>query len=252
MYRQCAERLAKSFQQNPTDYVAEADIQVGLVELLRAELSPVVASADEIGFKGTSSGSFKRDYWQTIEQKLSENETLNRVHAEVSVRQGERLDVAVFGSELTEPIQWVSGGSKRFSENDIDCVYELKFVKNKTSFPKHSGNPVSELANKRPSVDTMLQRAKSSDPLLDFSENKIRADIHELNRLTNVNERFLLLFSNNNYLYHNPTATESDSYRYGELYHRMGKAAREWIRQEADGDVEILYVHPRARLWVTE
>jgi len=245
MYRQCAERLAKDFQQNPIDYVAEADIQISLVELLRSDLSPAVASADGIELEGASSSSFKRDYWQTVEQKLVNNEEINRVHAEVSVEQGERLDVAVFKPQLKRPIQWVSGGSKRFSEVDLDCIFELKFVKNKTSFPKQSANPISELADDSP-TSCELQR------ILDFSENKIRADIHELNRLTSVGNRFLLLFSNNNYLYHNPTPTESESYRYGELYHRMGQTAREWMEQKADDGVEILYAHPRGRVWLTE
>ena len=243
MYRQLSEALAKDFMRNPIDYVAEADLQTRLVELLRSELSPAVATANGIGLKGTSEDSFKRDYWQTIEQKLADSGKMNRVHAELSVEQGERLDVAVFKSELRHPVEWVAGGSKRFNEEDIDCVYELKFVKNKTSFPKQPGNPISELAENSPS---QMQR------VLDFNENKIRADIQELNRLSDVRGRFLLLFSNNNYLYHDPTQTEKDSYRYGELYHRMGKAAREWLKQEADDGVEILYAHPRGMTWLTD
>ena len=98
----------------------------------------------------------------------------------------------------------------------------------------------------------MLHRDSSGEPLLDFSENKIRGDIHELNRLSEADDRFLLLFSNNNYLYDNPTKAEFDCYKYGELYRRMGKAAREWMKREADEGVDILYTHPRGMTWLTK
>jgi hypothetical protein len=227
MYRAIAEQIAESFQRNPIDFVAEADLQVALVEALRTRVSPVEASTANITLEGGSTGSFKREYWQTAQEQLITTGQLNRVHTEVSVEKGERIDVVVFNSELTEPIEWVFGGSKRFNTADIECAFELKLVKNKTSFPKHSGFPVGELASQNPSVETLLQRSDSNNPILDFDEIKIRADIHELNRLQDVNKRYLLLFSNNNYLYQNPTARESSDYRYGELYHQMGKAARE-------------------------
>jgi len=252
MYREIAQQLASDFQENPINYVAEADLQISLVNRLRAMLKPRAASVERTDLEGTSDDSFKRDYWQTVQQRLTEEGQLGRVHAEVSVQQGERLDVAVFDSELTHPVQWISGGSKRFSENDIDCIYELKFVKNKTSFPKHSGNPVDEVAAEFPTVSQMLYRDEHEQPLLDFSENKIAGDICELNRLNEANDRFLLLFSNNNYLYDNPTKTELDSYKYGELYRRMGKAAEEWMKREANEKVDILYVHPRGESWITD
>lgn len=251
MFRATAEQIADSFRKNPLDFVAEADLQFALVEALRSRLSPVKASATNISLEGGSTESFKREYWQTAQEQLKATGQLNRIHTEVSVEKGERIDVIVFDSELTEPIKWVSGGSKRFNTADIDCAFELKFVKNKTSFPKHSGFPVGELASQNPSVETLLQKSESDDPILDFDENKIRGDIHELNRLQDVNKRYLLLFSNNNYLYQNPTARESSDYRYGDLYHRMGKAAREWMRSEATEEVDILYVHPRGKKWIT-
>ena len=252
MYQGIAEELAENFRENPLDYVAEADLQISLVELLRSRLSPPTSVADGISLEGVGDDSFKREYPQTIERKLTQNGQLNRVHAEVSVKKGERLDAAVFRHELTEDIRWVSGGSKRFSEGDIEAAYELKFVKNKTSFPKHPGNSVDELAEDEPSVEGILQREGSDDPLLDFDENKIRADIRELNELQEVENRFLLIFSNNNYLYHNPTPMEKSSYRYGEVYHKMGRAARRWMKREANDPVGILYVHPRGQTWISE
>jgi hypothetical protein len=245
MYRQIAETLASEFERNPIDYIAEADIQVKLIEQLRSRLSPAVATVDGTGLEGTSDNSFKCDYWQAVAQQLANTGEMDRVHAEVSVEQGERLDVAVFQSRLRNPIQWISNGSKRFSEEDLDCVYEVKFIKNKTSFPKQSGNHVNEL------VQNDLSLAEI-EPILDFDENKLRADITELNRLDSVDRRFLLLFSNNNYLYHNPTSTECESYKYGELYEKMGKAARQWMKDQANDGVEILYTHPRGTTWITD
>lgn len=251
MFRATSEQIADAYQRNPLDFVAETDLQVELVEVLRTRLSPVEASAADITLEGGSTESFKQEYWQTAQEQLMTTERLNRVHTEVSVEKGERIDVVVFHSELTEPIKWVSGGSKRFNTADIESAFELKFVKNKTSFPKHSGYPVDKLGSQNPSAETFLKRADSDDPVLDFDENKIRADIHELDRLQDVNERYLLIFSNNNYPYHNPTIRESTEYQDGDLYHRMGRAAREWMRREATDGVEILYIHPRGINWIT-
>jgi hypothetical protein len=166
MFHATAEKIAESFQKNPLDFVAETDLQVALVEALRERLSPAEASATNITLEGGSTGSFKRDYWRTAQEQLMATGQLDRVHTEVSVQKGERIDVVVFNSELVEPIEWVSGGSKRFSTSDIECAFELKFVKNKTSFPKHSGFPVGDLASKKPSVETLLKRSNSDNPAL--------------------------------------------------------------------------------------
>ena len=129
MYQEIAQQLADDFRENPISYVAEADLQISLINRLRTVLEPGAASVEQTDLEGTSDGSFKRDYWKAVQQRLTEEGQLGRVHAEVSVQQGERLDVAVFDPELAHPTQWVSGGSKRFSADDIDCVFELKFVK---------------------------------------------------------------------------------------------------------------------------
>jgi hypothetical protein len=250
MFRRAATFVARDFRANPVDYVAEADLQFAVVEALRSTLSPATASVRDPRLRGVADG-FKREYPDRVERRLTETGELNRVHAEVSVRQGERLDVAVFRPEITAPVDWVSGGSKRFDEGDLSCVYELKFVKNKTSFPKHTGHPVAELADEAPTVEALLDRVGSDDPVLDLEENKLRPDVEELNRLDGVDERYLLLFSNNNYLYHDPTAREVESNRYGRLYRRMGAAARRWLRDEAGDGTEVLYVHPRGTTWLT-
>lgn len=110
MFRATAEQIADSFRENPLDFVAEADLQFALVEALRSRLSPVKASAINISLEGGSTESFKREYWQTAQEQLKTTGQLNRIHTEVSVEKGERIDVTVFDSELTEPIKWVSGG----------------------------------------------------------------------------------------------------------------------------------------------
>lgn len=250
-YRDVAEQLARVFRQNPLDYVAEADLQATLVQMLRAQLSPEQAIVSS-ELTGGSDTSFKREYWQTAQQRLAETGQLNRVHTEVSVRKGERLDVVVFQDEIAHPIEWVSGGSKRFSSADVDCAIELKFVKNKTSFPKQSGYRVTELADRNLSQEALAERVGTDESILDVDENKLRDDLEELNSLAGIRDRLLLLFSNNNYLYHDPTDTESTEYRYGELYHTMGQAARQWLQTKIVNDVDILYVHPRGSVWLSQ
>ena len=251
-YRKVVETVADDFQENPINYVTERDFQVAMVEKLRAMLSPASATLTTTVLDGTSDTSFKRAYWQQIQRQMSTQGQIDRVHTELSVQKNERLDVAVFQPELSHPIQWVSGGSKRFDERDLEFVCELKFVKNKTSFPTTSGHPVRELAANPSSAPRLCESVSSDTSILDISENGIEKDIKELNRLSDVPTRIMLLVSNNNYLYQNPTPAEKDDYRFGELYHRLGKAARRWMAKTASEGVDILYVHPRGSLWLTD
>jgi len=250
-YADLAEELAVDFESNPVDYVAEADLQATLFGLARDRVNPTKATVQQPTLEGTAEDSFKRDYWKTAQEDLADAGEIHRVHTEVSVRKGERLDIAVFEPILSESIQWVSGGSKRFAESDLEAALELKFVKNKMSFPRRPGYTVSDLADEMPSVDRLLGRGTNEEPILDLSENKLRSDIEELNELTAVDHRYLVIVSNNNYLYHAPTAAETSEYRYGELYQRMGEAARVWLADNASDDVDVLYAHPRGSVWLT-
>lgn len=241
-YRELAGELGDEFVSHPLDFVTEVDLQVRLVDLLRRELSEGRSRVRDPILEDTPS-SYKEEYWKEIQERLKKKGEIDRVHTEASVKQGERLDVAVFSREIENRIRWVSSGSKRFSTSDIDAVFELKFIKNKYKFPTKKGVTRDELQKKDPPVDDLI-----SD--LDFSENKIESDVKELNRLDDVSNRFFLLFSNNNYLFGEPVTEPEQHYKYGDLYAKMGTAARKWISDNLDQDVGFLYVHPKAKQWI--
>lgn len=241
-YRELADKLGNEFVGNPIDFVTEVDLQVRLVELLRSSLSEDRSKVVDPVLENTQS-SYKEEYWKAIQKGLGESGEIDRVHTEVSVQQGERLDVAVFDSVIEHRIQWVSSGSKRFVTSDIETVFELKFVKNKYKFPTKTGVTVDELQSKDLSVSEIVDK-------LDFSENKIASDISELNRLDNISNRYFLIFSNNNYLFGDPVTEPEQNYKYGNLYAKMGEAARRWMRDELDSDVDLLYVHPKNSKWI--
>lgn len=241
-YETPIQNLREEFIKNPGNFVAEADLQVRLVELIRDGLSDGKSTVENPTLEGTPS-SYKEGYWKKVQEGLETHGEIDRVHTEVSVEQGERVDVVVFKPEIEKQIEWVSNGSKRFSASDIEAVIELKFVKNKYKFPKQTGITVDGLKDRDPSVEELQ---KSGD--LDFSENNIGADIKELNGLEEVPNRYLVLFSNNNYLFEKPLSEEESDYNNSELYSTMGEAARNRISDELDDGVEFLYTHPRTEL----
>jgi hypothetical protein len=132
-----------------------------------------------------------------------------------------------------------------------DESFSDTFVKNRTSFPKHSGHRIRDLDLAELSTDRLVG-SDGSDPVLDFTENKLRGDIAELNRLTDASCRILVLASNNGYLYHDPTRRGTEEYRYGELHHLFGRAACRWIADECRPGVGVLYVHPRGQSWLSQ
>ena len=243
-YTQLCEELGREFVTNPMNFITEVDLQVRFVEKLRSELECNVSDVKNPILKDTSR-SYKQDYWKEIQSRLVDNQCLDRVHTELSVQQGERLDVAVFEPQIGNQIQWVASGSKRFKADDLECVAELKYIKNKYKFPTETGTTVAQLKSEDLSVEDLL---KSNT--LDVDENNLVSDIRELNRLNEVDARYYLIFSNNNYLYKEPTHRELD-HRNGPIYEKLGRAARQWMDEAVDSEVGILYTHPLGTEWIS-
>lgn len=229
-----AEQLAEDFTERPFDYVTESDLQARLVHLLRRKLidkAALGATVDDhhLDVDG-SHRSYKQAYKQAIEESLREHSTMNRVHTEVSVAQGKRYDVVVFKDTITQ-IKWVRSGSKRYNKQDLDAVFELKYVKNRCYFPTkcHINSP--EI------LDTDIDILKHE---LDLEKNKIKQDLNDLNDLPKRVETYLLIFSNNNYLFKQPL-TEPEKNEKTKA--KIGKAAQTYLRENAE-DTTILYAHP--------
>lgn len=248
-YARVSAEVAQRFVTNPADFVTGTDLRFDLARRLYDRVEPPTSTVADSPLPETSEEPFKRNYWRAIRDKLEERGELSRVHADVSASEGGPFDVVVFEPRIGS-IDWVSHGSKRFRERDLEAAFELTFVERKFAFPKHVGDDT--LDTNVPSVEEILARTGSSDPILDFEENELRSDLRELNRLDDVEHRFLLLFSTNNYLYQNPGARETDESRRGELYRRLGTAARAWLDDHAAPGVGILYAHPRGLAWVSD
>ncbi len=227
-YIKIVEKLKRSFLENPIDFVTEFDLQIKLIELIRKELGKQNKKYSEIKktklIPQRKFLSYKYDYFERIEKTL-EKKNINRVHAEVSIKKGRRIDVVVFKPKINNSIQWIRRGSKRFDSNDIEAAFELKFIKNKYNVPT----------------------IKNSDKI-NMKENKLESDIEDLGELTN-SKNFLIIFSNNNYLYHNYTKKEE---KYKE-YILRGKKARNEIKNRCKkNQINVLYVHPLGFDWINK
>jgi hypothetical protein len=238
MFRDACDSVAAEFVARPIDFTVEYEIQARLYETLRARLaetSNLHATADASTLGETSDG-YKRAYWKTVESKWQEGGGLTRVHPEVTVEQGERIDLAVL-SETVDSVAW-NNGSKRFQPTDLDAAFEVKFVKNKPRFPTAAA--ADELAEL---TDEELRET------LDTDTNGLRADLEELARLPDGAQTFLLLFSNKNYLYAGPT-TEGER-NHEQAYERVGRVARDWLTRTGEStDTAILYATPRRHQWL--
>ena len=238
-YREVAEELAAEFVDSPLEYVAEFDVQTRYYERLRSELDArgeLYAEVMRPNLAETTNG-YERAYWQSAEEKLRRAGRFGRVHTEVSVTQGERIDLVVFGDRLERPIRWIDG-SKRFDERDLDAAFELKLVKNQSYFPTHV--PVA-------SIESLFEKELRSE--LDVERNCLKPDFDELKRLPNHVEAFSIIYSNENYLYTEPISPAKRDHR--PEYARLGTVAREWISDRA-GETNVLYAMPRGSQWLTD
>lgn len=240
-YQSVVDALGESFVTRPFDFVTEVDLQVELARRLDddlAERDARMASVSDPRLVG-GTRSYKEVYKETIEERLQEQQAMGRVHTEVSVKQGKRYDIAVFNETVQHPLEWVSAGSKRFDERDLDAVVELKYVKNKCYPPTHCSIRDDRLLEL--SLPDLVEE-------LDTKENKLEGDLEELRALPDTVETYFVLVSNNNYLFAEPLSTAEQA---EEKKKRVGEAARHWLRETVD-KTGVLYVHPRGKTWLSE
>lgn len=239
MFREVCESVASEFVARPVDFTVEYEIQARHYERLRQRLADdgeLEVVVDEPELTETSDG-YKRAYWQAAESKWRESGGLTRVHPEMTVQKGERIDIGVL-AQNTNRVEW-NNGSKRFDAGHLDAAFEVKYVKNKPRFPTTAG--VNQLRD----MDSAQLRE-----VLDTAENGLIDDIRELGRLPDKTETFLLLYSNKNYLYADPVAEIERKHE--PVYERLGKIAQDWITVTArKNDTGVLYATPRHYEWLT-
>lgn len=220
VYRSSLKQLAEEFLRTPANFVAESDLKVRLVEILRRKLKK---DKCEIGNPEIDKpNSYKKKYWEKIEKKTEKNPTISRVHTEVSVEKNKRFDVAVFRpGKITLQFRGedLAGGSKRFEPEDLEALIELKFVKNYYYFGK--GEERSEM---------------------DYGFLNIFPRIEEVFKsLDKVDRKFLVMFSHFNFLFKEPCEGEEEK---GAVHKRSKKAKKKLQEIDRKRDLEILYIYP--------
>ena len=235
-YSDLVKELAVEFTNRPFDFVTEADLQVRAVQLLRARLQPATVAAPSGSDRNIDAVSYKREYAERVYEKLADSGSMQRVHTEVSFDKGRRFDVVILKPSLEEGFDWVSSGSKRFHKVDADAVIGLKYIKNKTFFPVRGGI-------------TGIDDSDSVDAdILKTSANKLESDLRSLNDLPSHVEKYLLVCSNNNYLYEGEL---TDAERDQPIREAVGRMARRWLCDVSD-EVEVHYAHPLGHVCLTE
>lgn len=238
-YASVAEELAEEFSSQPVEYGTEADIRVRLYQLLRRRLEEegqLTADVEDTHLIGETR-SYKAAYKRTVESKLRQRGSINRIRLDVSVDKRRQYDIVSFNERIEAPIKWVRSGSKRFDEGDLNAAFCLKFIKNKCYPPIRC--PITD--------DSILEMDTTElQSVFNAKENSIDSDIENLNSLPSDVTALFVLVSNNNYLFADPISDEER----GELKkQRAGLGAREWFQTEAD-DVGVLYVHPLGSTWI--
>lgn len=212
VYRSSLKHLAKEFLRTPANFVAESDLKVRLVEILRRKLKK---DECEIGNPEIDKpNSYKKKYWEKIEKKTEKNPFISRVHTEVSVEKNKRFDVAVFRpGKITLHFRGedLAGGSKRFEPRDLEALIELKFVKNYYYFGKRD-----DFLNIFPRIEVFRS-------------------------LDKVDRKFLMMFSHFNFLFKEPCEGEEEK---GAVHKRSKKAKKKLQKKDREGDLEILYIYP--------
>ena len=230
-FHNLAERIGDQFIKNPGDFVTETDLQVQLASLLREALGRP-PDANSPLFKVDSGSTFKQSYIDAVEDGYN-HEGIDLVHTEVSLEKGERIDIGVFDSPQPT-VRW-ENGSKKFNADDFAALFELKFVKNRKKPPTTTGFKPYQERNNSYGQGTL-------NSAINWEDIGVKADIEALGKRTSVPYRAVLVFSNFNYYYHQPTKQEVD---HAPLYEDLGNAAQSMMQKVGnDMGVNVLYVAP--------
>lgn len=182
--------------------------------------------------------SYKQSYKDVVEKRFRERGEIERVRLNASVGKRTKFDTIVFNGTVNHPVEWVRSGSKRFSNDDLDAAFGIKFIKNKC-YP-----PTTCSVN---SDEILKMDMGELQSILNTDENSLLGEFDKLHSLPDAVDTFFILVSNNNYLFADPLAESEERETKKQ---RVGMAAREWLRDKA-GDITILYVHPRGKTWIS-
>jgi len=230
-YHKIVEKFGQQFCDNPGNYVTEADLQFQLVNSL---LNNIDRSTVDLTPQLNPTSEYKQPYLDEIADRLDAN-GFSPVHTEMSFDKNERFDVGVISSTRPE-IQW-DGGSKKFETDDVEALFELKFVKNQKYPPTNTGFEPSNEQNKDYTQKELREKID-----WDHIANSIKSDAEALGRRPSVNYRAVIVFSNYNYYHYRPTEEEVD---WDQLYKKLGDAAWSELACTAyDNGVDVLYVTP--------
>lgn len=233
-FHDLSEQMGKQFTENPGDFVTETDLQLLMVSEIREAFSGSSAGNNP-RFKTDSGSIFKQAYIDAVEDGYH-HEGIDPVHTEVSLEKGERIDIGVFDSP--QPTARWENGSKKFNADDFAALFELKFVKNRKKPPTTTGFKPYQERNNSYGQGTL-------NSAIDWEDIGVKADIEALGKRTSVPYRAVLVFSNFNYYYHQPTKQEVD---HAPLYEDLGNAAQSMIQKVGnDMGVNVLYVAPELR-----
>lgn len=225
VYKKSLKELAIDFLRNPINFISEADLQARLVEILKKNFRNKNCEVNQTNLKNIPD-SYKKEYYKKIQQNLKKEQSIGRVHTEVSFEKNKRFDIIVFKPEIDEihiKGSDLAGGSKRFEEEDAEAAFELKFIKNKYYVPKE-------------------KNAKKID--FDSNYNKIPEDLNSLKSLSKVKKKFLVIFSNFNFFFENMTSREKKDGN-EEIIKRSEKARKELANGGIENNIDVLYTHPK-------
>lgn len=244
-YDSIVQELMREFEQQPVDFVSQQDVQSHLFSMLREQLSsrnglraqyhgnPLKMSHDD------SIPNYKLPYFNRMKNDMSGHGfPITRIHAQARIKdlsfwvQGnEAFDLIILEDALSNPIEW-SDGYKRFDSVDIEAAFEFNFVRNHP-FPK-SGIPFDELSSAS-TVDIENGIWRKYEPIIQ--------DIRGLNELQSVNEKYMLILSNYDFLYQGNISDDNNTKQ--KKYNSIGDTARNVFSSEAqNGGTRIYYAYP--------
>jgi len=238
-YTTVAGQFGEEFLSQPIEYGTEADLRVRLYQLLSDQLEEDGQTSAEVTDPRLvgDTRSYKEAYKRTVESKLGQRGSIDRVRLDVSVDKRRQYDIGCFSERIGSPIKWVRSGSKRFNERDLDAAFCLKFIKNKCYPPLRCS--ITD--------DSLLEMDSTElQSVFNAKENSIGSDIENLNSLPSDVTAIFILVSNNNYLFAEPL---SEAEQGEQKKQQAGLGVRQWFRAEAD-DISVLYVHPRGSRWI--
>ena len=247
------QEIRNRFKDNPSFWSVEADVQNWLSHKLLEELDNSDCKLEIVFPDGESSHRIQyksEELDEEIQKRVKDSDNPEkRVINELTLvgnkdtKNREKFDIGVMKNNQIK-IE-MENGTKKYREQDLEALFELKFIKNDHYYKLFAGDIedqnmsdfTSTDGNIEDRVDEIVSRLDEETDDYGFIK-----DIRNLDS-TDVDNTHFILISNYDILYQRKEQQYTDSKHKEDVYRAIGERVKEELENRSKG-TNIHYIHP--------